>query len=310
MGIALGGGIYDLSAAEVAQRFDQLAAAGFQWVRLDMNWAFLEPTPGTYAWGETDALVNAAAARGLQVLGLIAYTPSWARPPGTDDKHQPNNTTDFAAFAGAAARRYRGQIVAWEIWNEPNHLPFWSSGPDAAFYGDLVTASAFAIRVEAPGSFIISGGLSPAVDGSGSIAPETFMRGFLDRVPAGTLNAVGIHPYSFPALPDEPLAWNTFARMPQMQSLIAGYDPNLILWPTEFGAPVAEVGEVAQADAIRRAVECSEKHSWIGPMFIFTLQDLGGDTFGIRDGAGNERPAWTEVERLTDGFYATSSCRF
>jgi len=301
MGIALGGGIFDLSINVANQRFAELRDAGVTWVRLDINWGAIEPTPGAYAWDETDALITAARNNGLQVLGLIAYTPSWARPAGSNDKHQPLQIEDFATFAGIAADRYRQQITNWEIWNEPNHLPFWSSGPDPVVYGQMLSATARRIREVQPGAFIISGGLSPAIDGSGSVSPETFISGFLPYVPPGLINAVGIHPYSFPAMPTDAHAWNTFYRMPAMVGLVQSTHPGVLLWPTEFGAPTNQVTPDDQAAAVRLAVDCSERHAWLGPMFIFTLQDFGGDSFGLLNSNASPKPAWATLVDLGRG---------
>lgn len=308
MGIALGGGIFDLPLGTANQRFSDLRSAGVSWVRLDINWGAIERSQGSYAWGETDQLIAAARNNGLRVLGLLAYTPPWARPAGTDDKYQPTQIDDFASFAGLAAQRYAGQIDSWEIWNEPNHKPFWSSGPDPIFYGQMLAAAAQSIRSTQPSAFIVSGGLSPATDQGTSISPETFIAGFLPQVPVGAINAVGIHPYSYPALPTDAHAWNTFYRMPGMVALAQSLHPGVSLWPTEFGAPTNEVSQNAQADALRLAVDCSERHSWLGPLFVFTLQDFGADTFGLLDSSGSPKVAWQTLADLGSGGADPARC--
>lgn len=300
IGVAMGGGIFDLTDAELFEQFKTLADGGVTWVRVDIDWSWIERNRGTFDWEDTDLIVDAARFEGLEVIGLIAYTPSWARPAGTTDKHPPINRGDFASFAGRVSARYRSQVTHWEVWNEPNHRPFWESGADPISYGDLLAVSAASIKQANPNAFVISGGMSPAVDADGSLSPETFMAGFMPRVPDRLLDGVGIHPYSFPALPsDSSLPWNTFGRMPAMKTLAQSYDPGVELWSTEFGAPTDVVSRTVQADHIRDAINCIDKWSWAGPIMLFTYQDYGAtDAFGLFTSSGSPKPAWQTVTDL------------
>ena len=119
-------------AAELARDFDAIAATGARWVRFDVMWSVVqEHGRESWDWSTADRAIQAARARGLNVLATLTNTPEWARPSGaTSDKFAPLDPADFARFAAAAVARYAPQGVhAYEIWNEPN-VGFWQPLPD------------------------------------------------------------------------------------------------------------------------------------------------------------------------------------
>ena len=136
-GIAAGSAILWASDVDRSRQLDAIAATGARWFTIDIDWNSIQGAgQGTWWWDATDRLVAQARARGLRIIGVIAYTPTWARPancpPGTD-KCLPASPETFADLARAAAQRYgtastsvglRGSISVWQIWNEPNHYPF------------------------------------------------------------------------------------------------------------------------------------------------------------------------------------------
>ena len=76
------------STSQMNADLDAMVAAGMTWVRADFYWSSIEPQRGHFAWGATDNFVRAANARGLRVLAMPDYTPSWARS-GPTDKYPP-----------------------------------------------------------------------------------------------------------------------------------------------------------------------------------------------------------------------------
>src|SRR5438094_2187119 len=116
--------LLDLNPTALSNVLDAYVNIGAKWARFDFSWNSIQAAgPNSYDWTATDAVVAAAAARGIRVLGVLAYTPPWARPSNctTSEKCAPANAADFGRFAGAAAARYAPLGVhAWEIWNEPN----------------------------------------------------------------------------------------------------------------------------------------------------------------------------------------------
>src|SRR5947209_16222864 len=121
--------------AALAAQLDRVKAAKIGWVRIDFIWAVVQPAPGTWDWRVYDAIANAAKARGLQVYATLAYTPAWATD-GPQLTGVPRNPDDWRRFCLRAARRYRGKILYWGLWNEPNLKQFWSGSRDQ--YVDVI----------------------------------------------------------------------------------------------------------------------------------------------------------------------------
>lgn len=62
--------------------------------------------------------------------GIIDYTPPWANG-GKDQMVPPKDAyiAYFGKFAAYLAKRYGPMGVhTWEVANEPNIVPFWSTG--------------------------------------------------------------------------------------------------------------------------------------------------------------------------------------
>lgn len=293
-----------------------MASLGARWVRLDIDWSVIEPERGRFDWSDHDRLIDAASSAGLEVLGMLAYSPAWARPPDTGTKHPPNDEEDFASFAARAVARYRPEgVTAWQIWNEPNSHLFWSTGPDPDHYGRLLGGAASAIRSVDGDATIVSGGLAPAVDrpDDGWLSPETFLARLLESDALTQVDAVGIHPYSFPARPLDgaTAAWNTFLRLPALHDLLVEADAGpRALWITEYGAPTGTneraVDEAWQAVLVTEALDAARDRPWLGPVFLYTLRDDGDDpgnlewNYGLLRHDGSPKPAWIELETWTE----------
>jgi hypothetical protein len=111
-------------------------------VRANLYWRAVSPAPGAnskprgfrvgdpssprYRWAMYDQFVANARAAGLRVyLTITGPTPDWgSREPRRCREGciwKPNSRL-FGKFVKAVARRYRGQVRYWSIWNEPNHF--------------------------------------------------------------------------------------------------------------------------------------------------------------------------------------------
>ena len=109
-----------MAIGDVNRELDAVSKTGASWLRVLIDWSRVEPTKGRYDWSYVDGVVNAATAHNLKVLGVIAYTASWARPPGTYFTYPPLNAADYGDFAAVVVRRYSDRVSDWELWNEPN----------------------------------------------------------------------------------------------------------------------------------------------------------------------------------------------
>lgn len=296
IGFSNGGGFPWLSDASLARELDLMASTGATWVRLDVDWSGIESTRGRYSWDNVDRVVLAIQSRGMKVLALPAYTPAWARPAGTTSHHPPTDPAHFAAFVGAAAARYAPKgVLAWEIWNEPNIPNFWEPKPDVAAYVTLLRAASAAIRAVAPSATVVTGGLSPASDSSDGryVDPRTFATKMYQLGAGSSFDALGVHPYSFPALPSDvrTASWNTFQKMTTIrETMVANGDAAKKIWLTETGAPTGTsaqaVTEQLQADIVSDTIRATAGLSWAGPVFLYAARDGGTDLTDREDNFG------------------------
>jgi hypothetical protein len=311
-GISTGGAIQNEDAATLARDLDVIAEAGARWVRIDINWAQIQSRgPSSYDWGAIDRVVQGATARGMKVLGIIAYTPSWARPAGASHTYGPDPST-YANFAAKAVEHYSAMGVhAYEVWNEPNWQNFWTPRPDPAAYTRLLKAAYPAIKGADPQATVLTGGTAPAPTDGTNYAPAEFLKAIYANGGGGSFDAVSHHPYGFPSFPGESHEWSAWHQMygtnPSLRSvMIANGDGGKKIWGTEFGAPtnghVHAFSEDSHAEMITRAYALWKTYDWAGPLFIYQHRDLGTSTdsgenfFGLLRHDFSPKPAYAAYQ--------------
>ena len=122
-------------AATLRNHIDEAIKLGVDVIRYPGDWNKLEPRKGQWNTGyinDTRSAIQYAKDNGVDVIMLFAQTPDWARP-GTEPNdvwHRPANNSDYANAASYFYNQLlavEDNIIAWEIWNEPNVFEFWSS---------------------------------------------------------------------------------------------------------------------------------------------------------------------------------------
>jgi hypothetical protein len=301
-----------LGDVELARDLDGIAATGARWLRIDFYWAIVQAGgPDSWDWSGTDRVVEAVHRRGMEVLALAAYTPEWARPPGTSDHHPPLDPETFGRFMREAVARYAPSGVdTWEIWNEPNVDVFWSPAPDPGAYARLLRVAYDAVKSVDPDATVVSGGLAAqpdAADGS-SYSAGTFLTGVYDGGGGGAFDAVGLHPQSFPALPLEPFVWNSFYGAPLVyQVMVRHGDGHKRIWATEFATPTGgfttAVTPERQADIVSEGYRAWVAWPFTGPLIVYAYRDRGDDAqdfeahFGLVYHDRTPKPALHAFER-------------
>lgn len=307
VGISSGYGLVSASEADRERELQMYADLGASLVRIDVDWSYVERTQGTYDWSVVDHTFVAAARHGIQVVGILAYSPEWATTVPGENHAPPTDLGDFAAFCAAAAGRYRGNV--WEVWNEPNISNFWLPVPDPATYTDLVQGAYAAIKAADPTATVLAGALSPAVDevdGTG-ISPVTFTTECYTAGIKDYFDHWSVHPYCYPAAADDDttIAWNTFQRLPLVRAVMeANGDGAKRIWLTEFGAPTGThptaVDEEEQARQILTGlIQSLVWRDWTGPLFIYCGRDPGTDPANREDNFGLVYRNWTPKPSFT-----------
>ena len=285
------GDVTELSSAQLTTMMQGIKSAGATWVRLDVFWGQVESSKGSWNWTLPDKTIGAALAAGLKPLLILngAFMPSWAISPPS--------AAQFTPFVEEAVTRYAAMGVhTYEVWNEPNLGSNWGGQASGAEYAAILIPAYNAIKAIDPGSFVISGGLSPATDNYGNVDPGEFLTAMYAAGAGGHMDAVGIHPYSYPEDPTYPSQSNTFYDLPAYhQIMVANGDGGKQIWLTEFGIPTNVTGESTsiQAQQLSEAFTQLAQWSWTGPLFYFNWQDgqISQD-FGLLDRSGNPKPAY------------------
>lgn len=218
--------------AQRTEVLDKMAAAGVKWVRIDLGWASLQETRGSYSQWYVDLVdrtVDAARARGIHVLGTLWMTPAWANG-GAGTSAPPTSSADYASALGWAAKHWQGRIDAWEVWNEPNLTDFWSGS--TAQYVQLLRAAYPAVKANDPGALVVLGG--PSENDTNWLA-AAYAAGM-----HGSFDVMSTHPYmgmadAAPEQPDDGSIW-TISHVGAVHNLmVQNGDGSKPIWFTEFG---------------------------------------------------------------------------
>lgn len=192
------------AGVKLAPIFSSMESTGVETVRTTFNWAAAQPVEGgPIGFTQTDALVGAAAARGMTVLPVIIYAPSWdAAPHDPGTLANPVDDAPYAAYAAALVHRYGPHgsywsehprtralpIRRWQIWNEPNFNYYWRQ-PFAASYVRLLAAAHGAIHAADRGAQVVLAGFP-------NLAWKLLDTVYSVRGAARDFEIAAVHPYT------------------------------------------------------------------------------------------------------------------
>ncbi|OZC56313.1 hypothetical protein CH289_06215 [Rhodococcus sp. RS1C4] len=313
LGVSDSGALLWSSDAELNTTLSMLSAAGISSIRLSIPWFNVEYTRNQLDWSSVDRVVNAVHARGISILGIIAYTPPWATSPaGQPLNTRPASPATFGQFAGKVAARYAGKISAYEIWNEPNGAMFYGPSPDAAGYTQLLKAAYPAIKAADASATVIGGVLGAVEDGPGMVNPVGFVNQMYTAGAAGYFDAFSYHPYQYSLkFGDGVYVDHSPARqaMDIHAAMVANGDGNKKIWATEYGVPTAYASETAQSDMITNFITKWRELPYAGPIHLYQLRDqqTGSSdpemTFGLLRTDWSGKPAlWAVMSQIMSGF--------
>jgi hypothetical protein len=245
LGVTVDGPMLD--GAMLEEEWDLMAASGVETVRAAFYWRELQPSPGALDLTRSDAVVIAAAARGMGVLPVVHGAPGWAADNPFDAASRPRDADDYAKLLAALVERYgpsgslwaerpdlpRVPIRHWQLWNEPNLTRYWAEQPFAERYVALLRRAHGAVRRADPGAKVILAGLPNE--------SWTALRSIYKAGGRGTFDAVALHPYT--GKPANVIRLLEYARR-EMRRARDGKRP---LWVTELSWPAA-LGKVDAPD--------------------------------------------------------------
>jgi hypothetical protein len=280
-----------------------------------------DPTDPAYRWPSYLAeTISEAERHGMQVQLMIIGAPRWSNGDQSWE-HTPNEPSDFADFATAAAKKYPS-VNLWMIWGEPNREPnFEPLRPAKRRTGRLSAAEAVAPRVYArlldsayealkavdPANLVIGGNTFTAA-GPGAIYTYQWIR-YL-RLPDGSrprMDMWGHNPFGFrkPDLNDRPsrrgaVAFGDLRRLARALDRARFPNSPLPLFLSEWGVPIG-----FEDSDLRYSLKPKEGKKWIRAGLriarkwerIYTLGwvhpvDTQRTSQGLLDTSGRAKPGY------------------
>jgi hypothetical protein len=331
-GIAVGDSFPSMSQSAILSELHQIKSVGFTAVRFDVPWDVIQPTnDNSYTWAKFDQIFNDVKQSGLKALPIIDYTPSWARPSNCKYSNlcAPASAAQFATYAGQIVKKYQSSdIIAWEIWNEPNTVSFWKPYPNAASYTSLLKAAYLAIKQQSSSNVVLIGGLSGSTGSGGVdyIDARTFLSQLYHLGARKYFDGLAYHPYTNLYLPNQIESNSGWSKIDALNLsirsiMVANGDQNKKIWITEMGIPTDGPGqeitnpniaiptnadyvsENLQAVTAQEALSYVKNQPWIASFFWFSYQDAGASKnsaenfYGLVTQNGIDKPAFNVFYR-------------
>ena len=303
--------------------------AGFGWIRQQFPWSSIEPvTKGQFidrvihvdTWQVYDSIVDLAEQYDVQVIARLDTSPPWARLGNDWMDTPPDNFDDFGDFVELVARRYKGRIKYYQIWNEPNLAIEWGNRPvDAQAYVRLLRVGFERIKRVDPDAVVLAASLSPTVEESDQALNELiYLQHMYDSGAAGYFDIMSVQAYGLRNGPDDrrlDLGDVNFSRPLLVRELmVRNGDAAKPVWASEVGwnsqppsvaAPptFGQVSEELQARYTVRALERARTEwPWMGVMNIWFFRRPHQDEwdqpffyFRMVDPDFTPRPVWWAV---------------
>lgn len=263
-------------------------------LRVDLDWWYVQDCRTcALRWDRLDAVVDAAAARGMRVLLMLGYAPPWANGGHASDKWFPTDDAAWSSIVEATVRRYAGKVVAYEVWNEPNNVGTFSgyATDPKVRYWQLVRIAEQAIHAHCTTCVVLAG-----ASGHGS-SDENESALWLDWAYTNgyraSFDAVAHHPYPAwnsgfgPARPEcaHP-RWNMFGppgesppcgELAKVHAVMVRHgDTAKKIWATEWGYPTSGatgVGLGTIRNYLVQGVAMWRSLPYAGPLFLYSYAD-------------------------------------
>jgi xylan 1,4-beta-xylosidase len=297
--------------AYLARVADRLRALNATYVRLDHIFDYydvIQRGPGrgyAYDFSKLDAALDAVRASGAQPFLSLGLTPAVLSRTGAENS-PPVDLDAWRDLVTATVRHVNGErqlgVRYWEVWNEPNLVPFWNGGfPE---YARLYEATAAAIVAADP---------TARVGGPATSGHEFWVRALIDHAAAtgARLDFVSWHTYHVrPEMLANQVALvrRDLARYPRF----ADTEVMLTEWSlhSDFGARAGFVGDTPVMAAYAAAVVQTLADANVSQALFFEAVDGApppGQTLWGRWGTltydGRPKPVYhalTALNRLHD----------
>ena len=334
------------SAQSLKNYIDEAIKLGSDVIRFPGDWNALEPAPGqwnTSYINNVRSAIQYAEDQGVKVVMLFAQTPEWARPNPSDSIwHPPEDAGDFAdamAYFYNQLSSVRDNILAWEVWNEPNVFEFWGSanpatdvrqvdGQDAFVLVKTRFASEYVELLNAAYTALHNAANAANTDVTvlgGSTAGTDFQYVQAMIAAGAQFDGLAVHPYTrvndtsgdpgygMPWAPDATLAQFNASARPTLNKLWSfEYGMNRLrnlvsqdVWITEFGWTIGngwgDVSPNARVQYMETALELIRGWNDVPVATAYRLFDDGAGNFGLLNNNGSIRDSGLVLQEYADG---------
>ena len=305
---------------------ERIQWSGARHVRVFASWRMLEPQRGQIAphiLHEYDEMANRLRGVGIGVYLVVTQTPSWATASGADNAPPPAGP--YADFLRRLAGHFRGRVLGYEVWNEPNDVVFWSGGASPSAYTALLKPAHAAVKGADPGAKVGVGGLVGN--------DYNYVDGLYRAGAKGSFDFVGIHtdnacahvdPRNAARDMDGRISRWSFTGYREVHATMVAHGDSKPIWLTELGWQVTSqkcpanardprgVTAAQQAEFLTHAYGCLAADPYVEMGSWFSLNDFGagedaGAGYGLFSLTGVVRPALHAFQKAA-GVGADRSC--
>ncbi|OJT47076.1 glycosyl hydrolase [Serratia plymuthica] len=284
---------------------------GFTSFRAGYLWGMVERTSGDFKVvgpliKEDDAFQQGVSKYGLNSLLILAYGNAAYNVP--DYPTTPEAIDGFANYAYWTAKRFKGKVKYYEVWNE------WTVGtglkkktgvPPPEIFVELVKKTSAAIKRADPDAIVMAGSLNPLGQRGIDWFDKLMQLGILDYI-----DAISLHPYSYR---NENMALrnpeDNLAGIDKFEDRVKAFSKRSIpLYITEMGVPTYNgpggLSNAAAAQYIVKYTMLAKSRSYIKGIWWYDLIDDGDNPkinehrFGLLNRQEKPKPAALAYEKI------------
>lgn len=242
------------------------------------------------AWFERyDLIMKEYRRRKIKVLGMLAYGST------KGDFNQPNFTV-WENFVRMVVERYKHDVEAWEVWNEPDSKDYLTP-PTIETYGPLLEIAYRVIKEIDPDAIVLNGGLASL----NTAFAEKLFEGYNDSFDALAVHAYYCRDFSYTRLIQD---------LERLRAVVERYRPGQKIWMTELGCSTGSRGvdEQYQKQYLREAASRILETGFVEQIFLYNIRnydylDAYENGFGLLTVEMRPRPAWNWYRKLPKGPY-------
>jgi hypothetical protein len=290
-------------AADLLPQLDLAAQAGFDSIRDEIYWDQVETSAGHIEITPYyTRFVEAAAQRGLHPLLVLDYGNKLY--DHGDKPRSPEAIAAFTRYAVAVARRFKGQVFGYEIWNEWEGRLGSTTPGNVDDYVRLLQSVGPALKQVDPAIHVLGDGILVA---NGN---EAGMRHIAQSGAYQWVDGVSVHPYFYNRGPDKrPEAWAAWlsAVSASVERVNGGKPVPLFVgetgWPSMMGENGATIWR--QAEDAARMFLLARSLPGVAGAWWYDLRNDGTDprfdqdNFGLLWPDGTPKPALAALGEIS-----------